>query len=621
MLARAQTVFHTLKYLSLRQALYLFIRRVMPVNANFLWQLIKPDAASCEFRHHLILTSPVPCVQPGIVNRRFCFLNAYGPITDIERLTINWRCQDMPKLWRYNLHYFDYLCSPAVDDRLKEKLIDSWIHSNPVGTEDAWEPYPVSLRIVNWIKYFSELSVSDNGIRIKPAWIDSLSAQVEWLNRNMEYHIRANHLLKNYVAMVYGACFLKNLFSGRKRKSLLNGFYKECVEQFLDDGGHYERSPMYHCIALEDLMDVYNLLCLYRSDCNASEVSSISALCEFLKARIDKGMEWLGVMTLRDGKIALFADSAFAIAPEPQQLQNYWQRLSGRSPFAANQGTSATSGIKATIGISPSGIVETSLASSGYLRKDTASYSVIVNVGEPGPAYQPGHTHCDLFSYELTRGNQRLFVDTGVYEYSPGYRRHYARSTAAHNTLQINGAEQHQIWGEFRVGRRARVTRLDKATGDKCHSVDLAHNGYESVVGGLETRRTFRFELNALCICDAVVFKGTEPDPEKPLTLRSWLHLGPGFSVQPHQFDESDEVVTGVAGDLPDQFALAIYQHFRHAGVEKNRLVALIKSDSPFSIDAAEYFSEFGKVEKIDCICFEKPVSGPGSIRYRIIMF
>lgn len=60
----------------------------------------------------------------------------------------------MPKLWRYNLHYFDYLLDSDRCSKAKARLISDWIDRNPIGIGDGWEPYTLSLRIVNWIKFF-----------------------------------------------------------------------------------------------------------------------------------------------------------------------------------------------------------------------------------------------------------------------------------------------------------------------------------------------------------------------------------------------------------------------------------------------------------------------------------
>src|SRR5579864_5611583 len=68
---------------------------------------------------------------------RFHFLNQ-------ERELQGWNDKGIPKLWLYNLHYFD---SPDLE------LMQLWVRNNPAGMGNGWEPYPLSRRIVNWIKW------------------------------------------------------------------------------------------------------------------------------------------------------------------------------------------------------------------------------------------------------------------------------------------------------------------------------------------------------------------------------------------------------------------------------------------------------------------------------------
>src|SRR6185437_2881892 len=131
----------------------------------------------------------------------------------------DWACKDMPKLWRYNLHYFDYLHDPHRSCENKRLLITDWILNNPPGTEDAWEPYTVSLRIANWIKFFLLLNVvgpEDKSERLPTCeWLDSLYQQALWLEQNIEYHILANHYLKNGVALFFAGMYFEGVDADR----------------------------------------------------------------------------------------------------------------------------------------------------------------------------------------------------------------------------------------------------------------------------------------------------------------------------------------------------------------------------------------------------------------------
>ena len=73
-----------------------------------------------------------------------------SPLGEFEFLNVKgrpngWNDPRFEKLWLYNLHYFEKYCTT--------ELIERWIKENPIGHGNGWEPYPVSLRVVNWIKW------------------------------------------------------------------------------------------------------------------------------------------------------------------------------------------------------------------------------------------------------------------------------------------------------------------------------------------------------------------------------------------------------------------------------------------------------------------------------------
>ena len=77
----------------------------------------------------------------------FIFLNKKGNLNDVD-----WDGPSREKLWRYNQHYFDDLNASQSDVRKQWhiKLINKWITDNPPCLGTSWEPYPTSLRTVNY---------------------------------------------------------------------------------------------------------------------------------------------------------------------------------------------------------------------------------------------------------------------------------------------------------------------------------------------------------------------------------------------------------------------------------------------------------------------------------------
>jgi hypothetical protein len=124
------------------------------------------------------------------------------------------------------------------------------------------------------------------------------------------------------------------------------------------------------------------------------------------------------------------------------------------------------------------------LEPSGYavMRDDARGDHLIADFGRVCPDYLPAHAHADMFSYELTIGGQPAVVDSGVYEYAEGEWRTWFRSTAAHNTVGVDGSDQSEMWGSFRVGRRARVLRTIWSETPQSTTIDGTHDGYAPIL-------------------------------------------------------------------------------------------------------------------------------------------
>src|SRR5690606_38998441 len=91
--------------------------------------------------------------------------------------------------------------------------------------------------------------------------------------------------------------------------------------QILADGGHFERSPMYHAILLEDLLDLVQLGDRYPGLIPGEMI-------ENWQRTANQMLAWLRVMTHPDGGPTFFNDSALEIAPELAALETYRAHLS-----------------------------------------------------------------------------------------------------------------------------------------------------------------------------------------------------------------------------------------------------------------------------------------------------
>jgi len=401
------------------------------------------------------------------------------------------------KLWRYNLHYFDYLHEEGRSWENKVFLLGDWIQKNPQGTPDAWEPFPVSLRIVNWIKFF--LSPEAVG-RVDERWLQSLYLQALWLRKNIEYHLLANHLFKNGKALIFAGLFFSGADADRWLKKGLAIISQEIEEQILADGGHFERSPMYHAMILEDCLDLFNIM-------DGQDIAWVQSLRRRLRLKAAGMVGFLDGMTHPDGDIALFNDAAIGIEARPAELANYFERLTGEKAL----------GLNGEYG---------SFSATGYhIMAPRPGDRLIIDCGPVGPDYQPGHAHCDTLSFELSLKGRRVVVDSGCAQYLDGPIRRYNRENIGHNTVTVDGENQSEVWGAHRCARRARPVGggLVKLADDSFR-FEGGHDGYCRLSGRPVHRRTVTWQGNTILVADQIDGTGQH-------VMGSRLHIHPALRV------------------------------------------------------------------------------------------
>ena len=92
-------------------------------------------------------------------------------------------------------------CDAENKKALHLDLIGKWIEENPPGMGNGWEPYPLSLRIINWIKWvLDRYGLPDEALY-------SLAVQTRYLFKKLEYHLLGNHLYVNAKALVFAGLF------------------------------------------------------------------------------------------------------------------------------------------------------------------------------------------------------------------------------------------------------------------------------------------------------------------------------------------------------------------------------------------------------------------------------
>ncbi len=421
----------------------------------------------------------------------FTFLNISEeyPAGNIKR---NDACYS--RLWLYNYNYMDFLLQKKMNKAVGLKLIDDFIKNLRLNSTGI-EPYTIAIRGVNWIKFLAntlnttvvsheintsiyksfanESGESMNIDSISKKRIDSsLYAQYKILSHNLEYHLLANHIMEDGISLLFAAFYFKDEEFYRKSKTI---FESELQEQILKDGAHFELSPMYHQIILDRLLDCINLLQ------NNERFSDQEKLLMQIKDKAEKMLSWINRITFSNGQIPLFNDAAHDIAPTTHQLNQYALTMN-LNPATSNS----------------------ILSDSGYRIFTSPFYECIIDIGLPGPSYQPGHSHADTFNYVMNIFSEAFIVDTGISTYEVGETRLKERGTSAHNTVTVADKNSSKIWSSFRVAHRARVKILNE---DK-NRVTAQHNGYRSL--GTIHQRDWRFSEKRIYINDSLSGKNID---------------------------------------------------------------------------------------------------------------
>src|SRR5260370_1258281 len=124
-----------------------------------------------------------------------------------------------------------------------------------------------------------------------------------------------------------------------------------------------------------------------------------------------------------------------------------------------------------------------------------------------------------------TRGRPRVTARCSPARPQRRARRH-ERSTAAHSTVQVDGADSTEVWGVFRAGRRARVSGLAVLADSSGLACEAVHDGFRRLPGRPLHRRRWSLTEGGLRVEDLVTGRGRHE-----IVIRWQLSAGPAGVV------------------------------------------------------------------------------------------
>ncbi len=345
----------------------------------------------------------------------------------------SWNYPDRTPLWNFNLHYFEYLLpltaaykssgDMAYLNKIKE-CIRGWIHANPCTKGgNAWSAYTISLRLTNWLAVYSWMhGIISQDRAFEREFLLSAHEQFVYLLQHLEKDLLGNHYFEDLKTAVLCALFFEDEAVLQKSLKLL---LAQCREQILPDGMHFELSPMYHKIILEDMIRVAAAL-RGAGKANAELEAYLQPMVDAAYS-MENGLE----------RLPLFNDCGSNVSKSLTALCAAAEHLFGIRPEKKMQ-----------------------LPDAGYYIFEQGDLRLIVDAGKPGPEYLPGHAHCDCMSFELFKAEKPVLINCGTYAYQCKERLWF-KSTEAHNTVMADGVEQSHCWGTFRMAERSTVKILN----------------------------------------------------------------------------------------------------------------------------------------------------------------
>jgi hypothetical protein len=260
---------------------------------------------------------------------------------------------------------------------------------------------------------------------------------------------------------------------------------------------------------------------------------------ESISEPLKRMLDFTTKIRLSNGTYPLWNDAAYNIANPLDEVVSWGSQLLGQSP---NHPTDAlckrllqAAGVSRMPLLPYQGLTTSShCPDSGYsILRNATGLELAFDYASPCPDELPPHAHADCLTVDLYCNGQPIIVDTGTSQYAGGEIRSYERSTLAHNTIAIAHQDQSEVWGSFRVGRKAQPFNIESGTSEGWQWISAAHNGYAKPPLNAVHQRCVGLGSQEIVICDRLRQRPKSDRLETAFSTEytSTLHFAPGLSL------------------------------------------------------------------------------------------
>ncbi len=402
------------------------------------------------------------------------------------------------------------------DDRYAAEFvaqITHWMAENPPQFGVNWAcTMEVAIRAFNWLWGYAFFHKAP---QVTPDFRRALAGSLLAHGRHVRYNlergadgITSNHYLADLVGLV-GLGFACPVFHEAQawREFSLAETFREIERQVHTDGGDYESSIPYHRLVAEMFLAIAIL-------CRRNGVALPEPFSQRLQRMLDFTLAYTKPNGLApqvgdadDGRLHILADYPGWDRRDHRHLLATGGAFFGRTDWVCAAGPHTEESLW-LLG-DPCGITVPRVAptvgtqafpASGLYLMRAGDLYLLITCGAVGTRGLGNHKHNDVLSFEFQVGGQDVIVDPGSYLYTPepAWRNRF-RSTAVHNTVMVDGAEQNRFgegglfWLHPDATPRCLVwestAETDRFVGD--------HDGYARLSQPVIHRREFRLDKQA----------------------------------------------------------------------------------------------------------------------------
>ncbi len=374
-----------------------------------------------------------------------------------------------------------------------EQLLSGWLEQNPFMLGVNWaSSLELGIRLINWTVcwHLLEEYVSPE---LRKRWLDCVYQHCWFITRNLSRFSSANNHLIGEVAGLFIASTAMPQFkdSHRWREKARRILIRESVKQNYPDGVNKEQAIAYQKFVL-DFLVLSGLV---------GQANGIS-FSEGYWGIIGKMQTYLAAMEDVSGNLPKIGDEDDGLVVDPLLLSIAGISSSDISSTGISPAnirplcTGATGGIYSTHIHPDSGRLPDAFKDGGYYILGTdfgtpTEQKLIFDCGSLGYLSLAAHGHADALAVIFSAGGSPIFIDPGTYAYHADKKwRNYFRSTAAHNTVRIDGVDQSMMAGNFMWSSKAEAKIVEH------ESLIMAkgmHTGYNRLKDSVLHTRTVRY--------------------------------------------------------------------------------------------------------------------------------